>query len=241
MIKLIGLAFVAVGFALRVNPLPVVVAAGLLTGLVAGFSFNEVVTMFGQYFVDNRGLTLPVILMVPVVGLLERHGLREHVAALIRRAKAATAGRVMLVYQVLRGLTSMVGLSIGNHAAMVRPIVSPMAEGAAAAQKGALSGRARADIRAHAAAAENVGNFFSDDVVVAVGAVLLIKAFFDNAGVEVALQDIKLWCLPTALWVIAVGWWRYRRLDARLNRAAAAMKMGAAEVVDEDEAKRRQR
>jgi uncharacterized membrane protein len=51
--------------------------------------------------------------------------------------------------------------------------------------------------------------------------VLLIKAFFDNAGVEVPLGEIKLWGLPTALCVIAIGWWRYRRLDARLARAAA--------------------
>ena len=55
----------------------------------------------------------------------------------------------------------------------------------------------------------------------AVGAVLLIKAFFDNAGVDVPLGEIKLWGLPTALCVIAIGWWRYRRLDARLARSAA--------------------
>ena len=53
---------------------------------------------------------------------------------------------------------------------------------------------------------------------------LLIKAFFDNAGVAVALSDLKLWSLPTALWVVLVGWWRYRRLDARLKKAAAAAK-----------------
>jgi uncharacterized membrane protein len=60
MIKLIGLVIVAVGFAFRMNPLLVVVAAGLVTGLVAGLSWHEVVTMLGQFFVDNRWLTLPV-------------------------------------------------------------------------------------------------------------------------------------------------------------------------------------
>ena len=109
MIKLIGLAVVAVGFAFRVNPLLVVVAAGLVTGLVAGLSWHEVITMMGQFFVDNRWLTLPVVLMVPVVGLLERHGLQERMATLIRSAAGATAGRVLWIYQVLRGLTSMVG------------------------------------------------------------------------------------------------------------------------------------
>lgn len=220
MIKLLGLLLVGIGFACRANPLLVVVAGGITTGVLAGFSFNEVVTMIGQFFTDNRGLLLPIILMVPVVGVLERHGLQARVGALIRRTKAATAGRVAWFYQVLRGLTSMVGLSIGNHAAMVRPLIAPMAEGAAEARHGALADKERADIRAHAASAENVGNFFSDDIVVAVGALLLIQQVFANAGVEVALRDLKLWSLPTAVWVIAVGWWRYRRLDARLQRAA---------------------
>jgi uncharacterized membrane protein len=142
-------------------------------------------------------------------------------ATLIRRAAGATAGRVLWIYQVLRGLTSMVGMGIGGHASMVRPLIVPMAEGATATKLGGVTDQARAQIRAHGAAAENVGNFFSDDIVVAVGAVLLIKAFFDNAGVEVPLDEIKLWGLPTALCVIAIGWWRYRRLDARLARAAA--------------------
>eukprot|EP01035_Chromulina_nebulosa_P063534 gene63534-biopygen46393 len=60
MIKLLGLLLVGVGFAFRVNPLLVVSVAGLTTGLVAGFSPHEVVTMIGQFFVDNRGLTLPI-------------------------------------------------------------------------------------------------------------------------------------------------------------------------------------
>ena len=224
MITLLGMLVVVVGFALRANPLLVVVAGGLTTGVAAGFSFNEVVAMIGQFFTDNRALMLPIILMVPIVGVLERHGLQERVAMLIQRATAATAGRVLWGYQLLRGFTSMFGLSIGNHAAMVRPLIAPMAEGAAVVRPGTPSRQSRDEIRAHAAAAENVGNFFSDDIFVAIGALLLIKAFFDNAGVAVALSDLKLWSLPTALWVVLVGWWRYRRLDARLKKAAAAAK-----------------
>ena len=131
MITLLGMLVVVMGFALRANPLLVVVAGGLTTGVAAGFSFNEVVAMIGQFFTDNRALMLPIILMVPIVGVLERHGLQERVAMLIQRATAATAGRVLWGYQLLRGFTSMFGLSIGNHAAMVRPLIAPMAEGAA--------------------------------------------------------------------------------------------------------------
>ena len=230
MIKLVGILVIVVGFAFRWNALLVVVLAGITTGLVSGFSWGEIVQMSGQFFVDNRALTLPVILLLPMVGLLERHGLQERVAQLMRKAKAATAGRVLWTYQFVREGTSMLGISMGNHASMVRPLVVPMAE-SAAAKEGLLTDESSQKIRAHAAASENVGNFFADDIFVAVGALLLIKGFFDSVGVEVSLADIKLWSAPTALWVLAVGWWRYRVLDAKLRnmaerRAAAAKEAG---------------
>ena len=90
MIKLIGILIVGVGFALRFNTLLVVMAAGIGTGRGAGMSFNEIMEPFGKYFVENRYMTLPVGLVLPVIGLLERHGLRERAATLIGRSKSAT-------------------------------------------------------------------------------------------------------------------------------------------------------
>ena len=219
MIKLVGILVVALGFGFRINALVVVLAAGVVTGLAAGFSPREVVALVGKLFVDNRSLTLPIILMLPVVGLLEKHGLQQRVASLMRQARATSAGKVLWLYQALRGGLSVFGLNLGSHAGMVRPLVAPMAEGAAQA-RGELSPSTRETIRAHAAAAENIGNFFSDDIVVAIAALLLVKSFFDAAGVPVTLAMIQLWSLPTAGWVLVVGWWRYRALDRRLARQA---------------------
>jgi uncharacterized membrane protein len=160
------------------------------------------VRLIGQLFVENRVLMLPLILMLPVIGLAERYGLRERIAALMRGAGTSPA-RVLWLYQVVRGVTSAFGMSIGNHASMVRPLVVPMAE---------RDGPPSQNLRAHAAAAENVGNFFADDIVVAVGALLLIQGFFNSVERPVELADLKLWSIPTALWVIVVGAWRYRRL-----------------------------
>lgn len=217
MIKLLGILVIAVGFGLRVNALVVVVLAGLVTGLSAGIPLREVVGLMGKFFVDNRGLVLPIILMLPVVGLLEKHGLREYIAALMRRAKAATPGGIFWLYQAVRAGLSVVGISLGSHAGMVRPLVVPMAEGTAK-KRGELSPATRERLRAHGAAAENVGNFFSDDILVAVGALLLVKGFFDTAGIPVALTAIQLWSVPTACWVLLVGWWRYRALDRWLAK-----------------------
>ena len=220
MLKLTGILIVAVGFALRLNTLLSVLAAGIITGLIAGFSFNEIMTQLGTFFIDNRFMTLPVILMMPVIGLLEKHGLQERAAILIKSAGAATAGRVCLLYQAIREFTSMLGLQIGNHASMVRPLIAPMAEGAATARQGELDEGATMKIRAHAAASENIGNFFADDILVAVGPVLLMKGFFDTAGVPVEILHLAWWGLPTALWVLAIGWWRSHVLDRRLGTLA---------------------
>lgn len=217
MIKLLGILLVAIGFGFRVNALVVVLVAGLVTGLTAGFSLREMVTMMGKFFVENRGLVLPIVLMLPIVGLLEKHGLQERIAFLMRKTKAATAGRIYWLYQALRGGLSVLGISLGSHAGMVRPLIVPMAEGAAKG-RGELTEVARERLRAHGAAAENVGNFFSDDILVAVGALLLVKGILDTAGVPVTLAEIKLWSVPTALWVLLVGWWRYRALDRVLAR-----------------------
>jgi uncharacterized membrane protein len=109
-------------------------------------------------------------------------------------------------------------MQIGNHASMIRPLIAPMAEGAASAQSkdGKLNQAQTMAVRAHVAATENIGNFFADDILVAVGPVLLMKGFFDTTGVQVEILHLAWWGLPTALWVMLVGWWRSHLLDQRL-------------------------
>jgi uncharacterized membrane protein len=224
MIKLIGIAVVALGFALRFNTLLVVLAAGVGTGLVAGLSFNEVIELFGKYFVENRMTVLAVVLVVPVVGLLERYGLQERAETLIRKMKAATAGRVILLYTAVRQLSISVGVNIGGHPQAVRPLIAPMAEAAARAKHGEISEKTVEDIRAHAAAAENVGNFFGEDIFIAVGAILLMKGFFDAQKIEVSVWAMALWGIPTAVVAFGVMAWRARALDRRVAREAEKAK-----------------
>ena len=51
MIKLVGILVVAIGFALRLNTLLVIVAAGIVTGLASGLMLNEVMALVGRFFV----------------------------------------------------------------------------------------------------------------------------------------------------------------------------------------------
>lgn len=229
MIKLIGLLVVAVGFGLRLNTLVVVLAAGFATGWAAGLPFQQVVELFGRSFVENRYMTLPIVLMVPLIGLLERNGLQERAVALIRQAKAATAGRIILIYALARQVSVALGLNIGSsggaHAGFVRPLVAPMAEAAAksseAARGGELPAKTSERIRATAAAAENAANFFGEDIFIAVGAILLMKGFFDSQKIEVSVLAMALWGIPTAVVASFVLTWRTRALDRRVARDLA--------------------
>ena len=204
MLTLIGIVIVVVGFVLRLNPLLVVTVAGLATGLASGLGPVEVVSAFGKAFVESRYVAI-VWLVVPVIGLLERAGLKERARTVIAGIPAATTGRVITLYFTIRQLTAAMGLtSLGGHAQMVRPLVAPMAEGAAENRYGELSAATRFRIRAHAAAADNVAVFFGEDIFIAIGSILLIKGFLEQNGVHVEPTQLALWAVPTAVcaWVI---------------------------------------
>jgi uncharacterized membrane protein len=215
---LIGVAVVIVGFIIRLNPLLVVTVAGLVTGLVAHESLFDIITQFGKAFTTNRYMAV-FIATLPIIGLLERFGLREQAEEVVSKIKAATTGRIINVYLLIREIAGAFGLtSIGGHAQMVRPLVAPMAEGAAEAKYGELPEDVRETIRAHSAAADNIGLFFGEDVFIAVGAILLMKGFFDQNHIPADPLKMAMWAIPTAIAVLIVHSIRLYLLDRYLAR-----------------------
>ena len=217
MVKLIGILLVAVGFLFRLNTLLVVMVAGIVTGMVSGMSFHEVMSLFGKFFIENRYMSMPILLTLPVIGILERYGLKERAETLITKSKGATTGRVLLSYFTIREATAAIGLNIGGHAQTVRPLVAPMAEGAAHARYGKLPDKLKEKIKATAAAAENTAWFFGEDIFIATGAILLMKGFFDSVGMHVGVWDMALWGIPTAISAFIVSWIRFRRIDRHID------------------------
>lgn len=212
---LIGIAIVVAGFALRLNPLVVVVAAALASGLAAGLDVPAVVAALGKAFNSNRFVSVPWVIL-PVIGLLERAGLRERAQSVIAATAAATTGRILLVYLVLRQLTAAIGLmAIGGHAQTVRPLVAPMAEAAAARADPGITEAGRQRIRAMAAATDNVGMFFGEDIFLAVASILLIKGFLDANGIVVTPLELSAWAIPSAVAALLVHGFRLLRLDRR--------------------------
>jgi len=214
-LPLLGILIVVAGFALRLNPMLVVVAAGLATGLLAGMNPVEVLAAFGKAFNDNRIIAI-VWVVLPVIGLLERYGLQQRAAAVIRSFKGATTGKLLLLYLGYRQLTAAIGLhSTAGHPQTVRPLVAPMALAAA----GEPSPEEAEKIKAMAAATDNVGLFFGEDIFFAIGSIVLIQQVLKADGYDLAPLQLAPWAIPSAVAAFAIHgarlWWFDRERRAR--------------------------
>ncbi|MGP5329985.1 DUF969 domain-containing protein [Pseudomonas helleri] len=216
---LMGVFVIVIGFVLRFNPLLVVSVAGVITGLVAHFPLEKIISEMGSGFLQTRALQLILLLPLAVIGLLERHGLRLHAQNWIAGFQRATVGRLLIMYLFVRETTAAVGLtSLGGHPQMVRPLLAPMAEGAAENKYGKLPAAVRHKVLAMCAATDNVGLFFGEDVFVAFGAIALMHTFLLSAGLDVEPLHIAFWGIPTAICAFIVHGLRLYRFDLMLSR-----------------------
>lgn len=214
MLVLAGILIIVAGFALRFNPLLVVAVSALVTGLAAGLDLYAIVAAFGKAFNDARYISI-IWMVLPVIGILERHGLQERARTLIASLKGATTGRLLIAYLLFRQLTAALGLmSIAGHAQTVRPLVAPMADAAAGEQ----DEDTREKVKAMAAATDNVGVFFGEDIFIAIGSILLMKGFLEQQGIMLEPLELSVWAIPTAIFAFLIHSFRLWRLDRRLKR-----------------------
>jgi uncharacterized membrane protein len=213
---LLGILIVVAGFALKLNPMLVVTAAAIATGLIAGMDIVEVVSTFGKAFNDNRIIAI-VWIVLPVIGLLERFGLQQRAAAVIRGFRNATTGRLLILYLLYRQIISAIGLhSTAGHPQTVRPLLAPMALAAAEKQHGELDEATSEKVKAYSAATDNVGLFFGEDIFFAIGSIVLIQQTLSTYGIVLAPLELALWAIPTAIAAFMVHGSRLLMLDRRL-------------------------
>jgi len=223
---LLGIAVIVIGFLLRFNPVPVVVCAALTSGLLGGFTPLALLALLGKSFVYSR-LLLLFVLTLPVIGLLERAGLREHAQRWIGQLRSLSLTRLLMGYLLVRQVLAMFGLTgVAGAAQTVRPLLAPMSEAAAQKILPSLSDADRDEVRAMAAATDNVGRFFGEDVFIALGGVLLIQAFYTQHGIELSPLAIALWAMPTAVAAFVIQsarvWLYQRRLQRRADDVPAS-------------------
>ena len=229
---LVGVAVVIVGFALRLNPALVVVVAGIVSGILSGMAIPDLLALLGHSFLSNRMLML-FVLTLPAIGLLERAGLRERAHAFIAGLRRLTFARLLIAYLATRQVLSMLGLTnVAGHPQTVRPLLAPMAEAAAEKIDPTLDDSKRENIRAMAAATDNVGLFFGEDIFIALGAVLLIQAFFAQNNIDLSPASIAVWAVPTAIAAFIIHSIRIVLLQRRLAAGNSKSAQGHADAAD---------
>ena len=191
----LGILVLALGLVLKLRTTVVVVLAALATGIGVG----PLVDQLGKSFVEQRLLSL-FLLTLPIVGLCERYGLREQAASWVRRLPSR---HLLWGYQCFRVVCGMLGLRVNGHPGMVRPLLAPMVE---AGWEGDPD-----DAKAASACAENLGNFYGQNLSPVAPGLLLVFGTLAGLGVELSLKRLVLMAfLPVGLSLV-LGWFRFRR------------------------------
>lgn len=226
MLSLIGIFIIIIGFILKIDTLAIVVIAGIATGFVGGLDFNEILTKLGEAFVANRYMTL-FIITLPVIGLMERYGLKERAAWLIGQLKNAKADGVLSIYLAFRLVMAALSIRMSGHVQFGRPLVLPMAEGATRSKYKEVTENDLESIKGLTAAAENYGNFFGQNLFIGASGVMLIVGTLTELGIPVDEKQgpttIALYTLPIAFLALIIGIIQFRLNEKRRQRMHEAL------------------
>lgn len=217
MIKLIGILLVVIGFALKLDIIAVVLVSGVATGLVSGLSFVEILDILGKSFVDSRYMTI-FVLTLPVIGVCERYGLKDKATDLISQAKGLTTGRLLSLYLFIREVAAALSLRLGGHPQFIRPLINPMAQGAAVSKYGPISEEDEDKIKGAAAAMENFGNFFAQNIFIANSGVLLVQSTLSQLKYNVDPANVAVASIPVAVIAFLLTFGQNMYLDKKLSK-----------------------
>lgn len=222
--ELIGILVVIIGFMLKLDTIAVVLSAGIVTGLVANMGLTEILNTIGSTFINQRHMAL-FLLILPIIGICERYGLKERAAILIKNIKSLSTGKLISLYQLIRQIAISMGVRFGQ-AEFVRPLIEPMAQGAATSEHGEIDDATREKIKVAAAAADNYGNFFAQNIFLANSGVLLIAGTLEELGYAVDTLAIAKMAIPIAIIALIFGVIQNASLDRKIQRQLAGKRGG---------------
>lgn len=217
--QLIGILVIVAGFILKLDTIAVVLTAGVLTGFLGGMNIVEILDTLGSTFTTQRSMAL-FLLILPIIGLCERYGLKERATHLIQKLKGMSAGRIATLYLFIREIAIAAGVKLGQ-AEFVRPLIEPMAQGAAVSKYGAVDEKTEEDIKAMTAAADNLGNFFAQNIFVANSGVLLIVGTLEELGYQVDALSVANAAIPVAVIALIFGFIQNTLLDKKIAKRYA--------------------
>lgn len=200
---LIGIAIIIAGFIFKLDVVAVVLISGLVTGLIANIGFVEVLNAIGTGFVNNRYMSL-FFISFPVIAVMERYGLKLRAASCIKKIKGASAGMVIWLYIVIRTIASALSIRLGGHVQFIRPLILPMAEGAARKNTG-LTSEDIEKIKGLAGAAENYGNFFGQNIFPVASGVLLITGTMKEQGLDISNTEVAAYSILAGAAMVCIA------------------------------------
>ena len=125
---------------------------------------------------------------------------------------------MVAVWQVVRTVAAAFSLRIGGHPQFIRPLVNPMAQGAAAARYGKIDEADEDGIKGLCAGSENYGNFFAQNCFMGSSCTLLIAATLTEQGYSVDALQIAGQSVPIAIISVMVGVAYALIFDAAMKR-----------------------
>lgn len=189
----------------------------IVTALVAGMDPVTFLETLGSSFVANRSMCVFVMVMV-VTGTLERNGLKQAAANLMKKFKNASAGVVLAIYGVFRLVFAAFNVSFGGVAGFVRPIVLPMATAAAKKNGKKISEKYEENLKGMASGMENIAWFFGQVLFVGTSGMILVQSTLAGLGYNVELVDLMKVQIPVAIIAVAVAIVYYYLKDKQLSR-----------------------
>lgn len=216
-ITLVGIVIVILGFALKLDNILTIIVAAIATALAGGLGIGGLLETLGSSFVANRSITIFLTVLI-VTGTLERSGLKEAAAALIKKMKGASAGAIVSIYAVMRAIFSAFNISFGGVAGFVRPLIMPMSTAAVENKHGEVNEEYEEQIKGMASSAENVGNFFFQVLFIGGSGGLLVQGTLEGLGYQVDLVDLAKVEIPVAVVALVVAVAYYIIRDKRLEK-----------------------
>ena len=204
LIKLVGVLIVIVGFALKLDSILIIFLALIATGLAGGLGIDGLLEAIGTNFVANRSMAIFIMILL-VTGVLEKTGLREAAADLIKKVKGATAGKIIAAFGVMRAAFAAFNVGFGGVAGFVRPVLLPMAEAAVTNQGHEMDENHFEDIKGMSAAMENFMWFFFQVLFVGGAGGILVQTSLASLVYEVDLIELAAAEIPVAIAALVVS------------------------------------
>ena len=217
MLSLLGVLVVIVGFALKLEPIAIIFVSAIVTAICGQIPPVELLETVGSTFVANRTQLITLILMI-LTGTLERNGLKEAGAELIRKLQGLSTGMLMAVWGIAHEFFIIFKIPIGSVPAYVRPILMPMTVGIVESNGRTVAPEHEETMKALYGMHYNVGNFFGQCCFAANASVLLIQSTLANIGYEVDVMQIVRVQIPVAAMAMVMAAVYTLVVDTRMSK-----------------------